>query len=236
VKHIASNPSEIGVQVARKLRQHLAGTELIEYGTQFLSQIEAFASLLADWGQKINLTANHANPDVMAFHVIDSLAPLIVDEARIALGLPNNRILKLIDIGSGAGFPGLILAAATGAETILFEARRKRASFLQVAAGAMNLPRVTVIHARADADNVPSGFGLVTTRAVGGQRAFLALAGSKLAPGGTAIIYLSQAQEPRLNLSAPSGLAMLPATRYSIPRATGPVERILGLWRKTNRD
>ena len=51
---------------------------------------------------------------------------------------------RALDLGSGAGFPGLVLAAASSADFTLVESRRKRASFLQVAVGEMDLKNVTI--------------------------------------------------------------------------------------------
>ena len=73
---------------------------------------------------------------------------------------PGKRIL---DLGSGAGFPGLILAATTEAEFILTEARRKRASFLAIASASMGLRNVRVDN-RYQA-GFTSEFDVVTARA-----------------------------------------------------------------------
>jgi len=232
VKHREAKPPGIGAQVALRLGSLLADTDLIKSAPDFLNRVGAFAIVLSEWGSKLNLTADPGDPDEIVFHVMDSLAPILVSDAIFAIGFELDKSRRLVDIGSGAGFPGLILAAATGAETILFESRRKRATFLQVAAATMRLPRVTVVHARASADNVPTGFDLMTARAVGNHPAFLRMADAALNSGGVAIVFLSPEQRLDSNAAASSGMVEPSMVRYSIPRGSNPVQRVLRLWRK----
>ena len=71
-----------------------------------LSRLSTFVNLLIEWNGRLNLVAASTLPDVWRRHVLDSaqLAPLIPDQAR-----------TIIDLGSGAGFPGLVLAIMLGA-------------------------------------------------------------------------------------------------------------------------
>ena len=73
--------------------------------------------------------------------------------------------MRVLDLGSGAGFPSLILAAACAADFTLLEARRKRASFLTVAAAEMGLANVRVEPSRTDSMTLEPVFDVVTARA-----------------------------------------------------------------------
>ena len=89
-----------------------------------LARLKAYVGLLTDWNARHNLVSKTSLEEVWQRHIWDSaqLAPLIPPEAR-----------TLADLGSGAGFPGLVLAVILGARVAvtLFEATRKKAEFLR---------------------------------------------------------------------------------------------------------
>ena len=112
----------------------------------FVQRMAIFGALLAVWGAKTNLTAHPDDAVETAFHIIDSMMPLVLAKnpnwGELASAFaPGTRIL---DFGSGAGFPGLILASACDAHFVLAEARQKRASFLKIAAAELDLRNVEV--------------------------------------------------------------------------------------------
>ncbi len=235
-------------RATRAIVAEIVATAGFEPPPRFLDRIETFAAALALWGAKLNLTAAPDDPAELAFHIIDSLAPLILvnggkgpilagshatlvheiadaqlpDVSRKDLqdtGLTSSPTLisdsnvpatrnpdhpnlttpppititstdlgesagtqtagaeltdelvtestpmlaasaaladafvagtRVLDLGSGAGFPALILAAACDADFLLVEVRRKRASFLRVTAAEMGLANVQVDSARAE--------------------------------------------------------------------------------------
>jgi len=140
------DPQTIGRETRELLEYRHKELGCVRDVAEFLSRIERFAATLALWGSRTNLTARPDDPSELGFHIIDSLAPLSVTgwpEGVLLEGCfgPGRRVL---DLGSGAGFPGLVLAAACKAEFTLIEARHKRASFLRIAAAEMSLANVTV--------------------------------------------------------------------------------------------
>ena len=130
--------------------------------------------LLARWNRTINLIASADLPSAAERHIQDALQlrPLMPPDAR-----------RGIDLGSGAGFPGLILAAATGVPFDLIEADQRKAAFLREAARLLHAP--VVIHpVRIEAARLPPA-SLVTARALAPLPRLLDLATPLLAPGGT---------------------------------------------------
>ncbi|MCX7280018.1 MAG: 16S rRNA (guanine(527)-N(7))-methyltransferase RsmG [Alphaproteobacteria bacterium] len=120
-----------------------------------LAQLKAYADMLLDWNERYNLVSRSTLPDLWQRHVWDSaqLAPLISDTAK-----------TLADLGSGAGFPGLVLAAMRPELAVtLHEATTKKCAFLQAAADRMGL-RVAIENARME-DLPPRPFDVVTARA-----------------------------------------------------------------------
>jgi 16S rRNA (guanine527-N7)-methyltransferase len=107
-----------------------------------LARLKAYVGLLTDWNARHNLVSKDSLENVWQRHVWDSaqLAPLIPDGAR-----------TLADLGSGAGFPGLVLAAMLQGRMAvsLFEATRKKAVFLEAAARRMEL-EISVRHQRVE--------------------------------------------------------------------------------------
>jgi 16S rRNA G527 N7-methylase RsmG len=139
----------------------------------------------------------------------------------------------VLDLGSGAGFPGLILAAASNARFVLLESRRKRSNFLEVAAAEMALTNVTVDPTRRSATELAPIFDAVLGRAFAKPVRFYESAAAALSPGGVAILYATPEQP--LDLEATGAGLTSPATiRYGVPRGNQTIARLLVLWRKPN--
>lgn len=164
----------------RALHTALATTRL-DAITGLTERLEAHWTLLCRWSARLNLTAVD-DPETAAWvHYRDSLEALPL--------LPAGPI---VDIGSGAGFPGLVLAAAEpDRQVTLVEPRRKRASFLRTAAAATSLTNVAVLEARADAAP-EQPFAAALTRATFSSYAELEPCLRWLTPGGSLIAYRSE--------------------------------------------
>ena len=198
--NVESIAKSIGIDARERVARWLGETRL-RPRDGFLERIEKFAATLALWGAHTNLTADASDPAEIAFHIIDSLAPFAFasDANRDALEAALAEGATL-DLGSGAGFPGLVLAAAFAGRFALVESRRKRASFLQVAAHQMALDNVAIEQRRASTRTVACGFDLVTARAFGVSVELYEIAAAALRPGGMLLLYASSGQEP---LNAP---------------------------------
>lgn len=184
---------------------------------RFPERIEILARDIALWGTKMNLTAHPEDPEEVAFHVIDSVMPVVLLPSEFARGR------NILDLGSGAGFPGLVLAAATSASFTLVESRRKRASFLKVAMAEMGLHNVVIEDRRAEQIALEAQYDLVTARAFGDAADFFDLAPRALKPGGLAMLYASPSQ--RL-------VGAIQRVEYNVNHRGEPVNRILGLQRR----
>jgi 16S rRNA (guanine527-N7)-methyltransferase len=139
VRDTATLPSTYDRALGRGLES--LGLELDEVAR---AAIEGHVRLLLAWTEAINLTAIRDPADVALGHVIDSLA---------AVGwLRDHSIARLLDLGSGGGFPGVPIAAALpAASVVLLEPIAKKARFLSTSLDATGLaPRVTVVRARAE--------------------------------------------------------------------------------------
>jgi 16S rRNA (guanine527-N7)-methyltransferase len=232
------DPETIAREVRAIVGDSVKRLELLTSPPVFLDRIERLAAALATWGARMNLTAEPEEPSEMAFHIVDSLAPLILasrDDGAFLSGTfsAGNRAL---DLGSGAGFPGLVLAAASEAHFTLAESRRKRASFLTVTASEIGLHNVTVEAAHMNASQVEPvfepAFDVVTARAFGDPASVYRLAAAALKPGGFAILYANPSQRLRLEEAGASGLCEYRRLAYEVERGDSIVNRILAVWRR----
>jgi 16S rRNA (guanine527-N7)-methyltransferase len=138
-----------------------AALALVRVSRETVARLDRFVRVLMQWQQHTNLIAASTEAKLWTRHVADSLQ-------LIALA-PKGR--QWVDLGSGAGFPGLAIACAladtAGAKMHLVESSTKKASFLREAAAASGAP--AVIHAMRIEDfvrNPPGGIDVVTARAV----------------------------------------------------------------------
>ena len=107
-----------------------------------LQQFDVYKNELMDWNAKTNLISEKSARDIIARHFLDSLT---------ALRYITPPDAKIIDVGSGAGFPGLPLKIAQPSlDLYLLEANRKKVSFLKHIVRLLNLSSVDIIHDRVE--------------------------------------------------------------------------------------
>jgi 16S rRNA (guanine527-N7)-methyltransferase len=153
--------------------------------------LERFQALLLRWNRMVNLVSSADESLLWDRHIADSLqlAPLM-------LPLPA----RAIDLGSGAGLPGLILATATNVPFDLIEADQRKAAFLQEAARVTGAP--VRIHAVRIESVALAPAMLITARAVAPLPRLLDLAAPLLAPGGTCLFLKGANVEAELTQAA----------------------------------
>lgn len=180
---VASNGGWAGLAVA-------AARAGVPLDTDQIARFDAYRDLLLDRNRRTNLTAIRDSDEVERRLFLDALLMVpTIDRLRSA---PAGDRLRLIDIGSGAGFPGLAIKIARPAlDVTLVEATGKKAAFLTDAIMALGLRDVTAIHGRAeDLGHDPAHrdrYDLATARAVASLPALLELSAPFLRIGGNAL-------------------------------------------------
>ncbi|WP_372617045.1 16S rRNA (guanine(527)-N(7))-methyltransferase RsmG [Falsiroseomonas sp.] len=158
-----------------------------------VAALEAFLELLLRWNTRINLVAERDPEAIRQRHLTDALQLLpLLPEGDGPLG----------DLGSGGGFPGLVLAIASGRPTHLVEADRRKSAFLTEAAGRLRLARLRVHPQRIENATLPP-LAALTARALAPLTTLLPHAARFLAPGGVAIFPKGRNAEAELTAALP---------------------------------
>jgi 16S rRNA (guanine527-N7)-methyltransferase len=181
-----------------------AGFEVFEklgVSRESFEKLHIFAKLLLDWQKHINLISPATIPDLWQRHILDSLQLLPL--------LPNGT-LAIADLGSGAGFPGLVLAATQPATVHLFEANGKKAAFLSEALRQMKCGGVVHRH-RLEPSQAPHNMPhvqVVTARAFAPLPLLLDLAEPFIRNGAIGLFHKGQDVDAELEEAAKSWMMM----------------------------
>jgi len=196
----------------------------------------AYTELLGRWSARINLISCRSGDELVERHLLDSLA------VSPYLGAART----VVDLGSGAGLPGVPLAISTPARrTVLVESRRRRTSFLREVRRTLDLENVDVLEQRAVAGagsvpdvrttGAPVRAEAVVCRAVWAGEELLPVAAAWLCPGGVLLWMRASAKNPpresgprgnavHVDVGAASGMIWDSNVEYSI--GNGPARRI----------
>ena len=152
---------------------------LVPVSRETLARLEAYAALLVRWSARINLIGRDTIADLWHRHILDS--------AQLQSFIPAGAS-SLIDLGSGAGLPGLVLAIIGVSGVELVEADSRKCAFLREAARIAEVP-VAIRGCRVQAVP-PHPVDVVTARALAPLDRLLGLAEPFLAPGGSECLLL----------------------------------------------
>jgi len=163
------------MNIAASLADGLAGLELaLDAAAQ--AKLVAYLRLIEKWNRVHNLTAVREPEKMVVLHLLDSLAVL----PHVAAAS------TLLDVGAGAGLPGIPLAIARPDLAVtLLEASHKKATFLRQAKAELGLVNVQVACERVEKWHPATAYDIVVSRAFAELADFVVQAGHLLAPGGT---------------------------------------------------
>lgn len=146
----------------------------VEIADEQVAALERYLDLLEKWNRVYNLTAIRDRARMVTHHLLDSLSIL-----------PHVRGPNVLDVGSGAGLPGIPIAIARPALRVtLLEANQKKSAFLTQAVGELRLANVTVVTERVESWHTATRFDAIVSRAFADLGEFVAAAGRLLAPRG----------------------------------------------------
>jgi len=139
-----------------------------------VATLERYLDLLEKWNRVYNLTAIRERSRMVTHHLLDSLAVL-----------PHLRGPRVLDVGSGAGLPGIPIAVANPAlQVTLLESNHKKSAFLTQAVAELQLANVQVVTERVESWQPEARFDTIVSRAFAELGEFVSLAGRLLAARG----------------------------------------------------
>ena len=175
------------------LKSGAAGLGLQLSETQF-EQLLGYLALIQKWNKVYNLTAVRDPQDMLTHHLLDSLtavAPLVRHT--------GGRAAKVLDVGSGGGLPGIVLAICRPElEVSCVDTVGKKAAFIQQVAASLKLPNLRGIHARVESLSGP--FDVVCSRAFASLPDFARWSRAALAPQG--VWMAMKAKHPQAEIDA----------------------------------
>lgn len=175
----------------------------LEAATQ--DRLLAYLALLSKWNRVYNLTAVHDTRRMLTQHLFDSLAVLPYIDAN-----------SLLDVGSGAGLPGIPLAVARPSLAVtLLEASQKKAAFLQQAVIELGLDNVTVVQGRAQDYHPARLFPCIISRALTELDNFARMTQHLLAAGGRWLAM--KGKYPQAELAHLTAAAVVRTVRLNVP-------------------
>lgn len=134
-----------------------------------LAQLLAYMDLIQKWTKVYNLTAVRDPAEMLTHHLLDSLAVVLPLQQQLAAlrasgTLAADASVRLLDVGSGAGLPGAVIAICCPEVTVhCVDTVAKKAAFVQQVAVALKLPNLRGIHARVE--NLTETYNVVSSRA-----------------------------------------------------------------------
>jgi 16S rRNA (guanine527-N7)-methyltransferase len=203
-----------------RVRLHASAVSLgIELAPSALDELVTFLDELERWNARANLVGEHARETLLDRHVVDALAA-----APLLRSLGDG--LRIADLGSGAGLPGIPLAIALRPrEMMLVEPRRKRASFLRAVRRRLVGVPLSVLEQRAEdlAGRDRGSFDAVVSRAALTDAELHAAASFLLRPAGLVIAYRGTARTATQPARMPApqenvpGLGLAKVHPYALP-------------------
>ena len=210
----------------------LAGlkTLQLELSDQQIAQLLDYQNLIAKWTKVYNLTAVRDPAEMMTHHLLDSLAAVIPLQRHLQkAGLGQGA--HLLDVGSGAGLPGVVMAICCPALSVTcVDTVAKKAAFIKQAALALKLPNVTGLHARVESIEQP--FDVICSRAFASLLDFTQWSAAALAPQG--VWMAMKGKHPADELAAlPSAVEVFHVEQLQVPGLDA--ERCI-LWMRATKE
>lgn len=213
------------IKGAADLGVNLGENEVILYGK--------YIDILLEWNSKVNLTAITDTDEIIVKHFLDSLAVLG--------NLPIGNCRSLLDIGTGAGFPGVpIKIANQKIKVVLLDSLNKRVSFLRHLIAELNLQEISALHGRAEDyardQDYRGKFDLVVSRAVAKMSVLAELCLPFVKIGGLFVAYKGPKAEEEV-IEAEYALTLLGAKVVNLEKVKLPEtedERVLVIISKEN--
>ena len=189
-KQLETGLGALGIPLSASAR-----TSLLEY-----------CDLISKWNKTYNLTSVDDPEQMVSLHLLDSLAVLPF--------LPGGRVL---DVGTGAGLPGIPLAIARPDQSfVLLDSNGKKTRFLVQASGQLGLDNIEVVNQRVESYQAPELFDVIISRAFSSLGQFLSACNHLVSPRGQFLAMKGKLPEDELQ-QLPAGIQLVSSVELKIP-------------------
>ena len=199
-----------------KLRAGLASLGLPLSDAQVASLL-AYQALIGKWNKVYNLTAVREPGEMLTHHLLDSLAVIAPLRRQLAQMMPRaeGEVLRLLDVGSGAGLPGVVIAiCCPEIQVDCVDTVGKKAAFIQQAAVTLKLSNLRGLHARVE--SLADTYQVISSRAFASLADFTSWSAQALAPQG--VWMAMKGRHPDDELAAlPPGVQVFHVEHLSVP-------------------
>jgi 16S rRNA (guanine527-N7)-methyltransferase len=207
---VASDRVQSGAELGALLGDAAASLGL-ELGEQGHARLLRYLALLQRWNSHYNLTAVREPQAMLTQHLVDCLAVLPALRAE----LPVDGALRVLDVGSGGGLPGVVLALLQPTWQVdCVDTVGKKAAFIRQVAADLQLPNLTGLHARVE--SLDRHYELITCRAFAALPLFVSLTRHLLAPEGRWAAMKGRVPEDELK-ALPSDIDVFHVKHLEVP-------------------
>jgi len=199
----------------------------IDLSSKQITQLQDYCDFLLQENQKFNLTAIKTKESVYLKHFYDSLAIIQV--------IDLNKVSNLADLGSGAGFPGIVLKIAfPHLKTTLIESNAKKCRFLLQIIEKLALKDINVVNQRVEDCQLVEQFQLVTARAVAALPILLELGAPLTEINGKLIFYKGDISR-EINTTAAKKLELVKKSQKTYQMPFSQEQRTLIIYQKVKK-
>ena len=175
-----------------------------------VGQLLDYLGLIAKWTKVYNLTAVRDPQEMLTHHLLDSLAAIGPLRHHT-----QGRAVSLLDVGSGAGLPGVVIAICCPEVNVsCVDTVAKKAAFIQQVSATLKLPNLKGIHARVE--SLAGPFDVISSRAFASLADFVSWSGGALGQGGAWLAM--KGKHPADEIAAlPTGVQMFHVEQLTVP-------------------
>lgn len=193
--------------------EHISDQIGLKLDSLKLSQLVQYLQLLHRWNSTYNLTAVR-DPSEM---IIQHLADCLVAVSALCNKFNPESSLKILDVGSGGGLPGVVLAIVCPTwEITCVDSVGKKAAFLRQVAAELQLPNLHAEHSRVETLNAPASFNIITSRAFAALADFVNMTRALLAPTGTWVAMKGKLPDSEISI-VPTDVEVFHVEQLMVP-------------------
>lgn len=182
-----------------------------------VAQLLTYQDLIGKWNKVYNLTAVRSPDEMLRHHLLDSLAVLPALERHLSsVGFTDGKVARLLDVGSGAGLPGVVLAVCCPhLQVTCVDTVGKKTAFIQQAASTLQLTNLKAVNARVETLK-GADFDVVCSRAFASLVDFTTWSQAALSP--TGVWLAMKGKHPADELAAlPSNISLFHVEQLKVP-------------------